>query len=214
MVPNLFITVAYFDFKNFPWPTRKALLKNLTHIFRLNQFWSTLKRFFRPKTGDLQKKRSSPNFKRFFRPKTGDSPKKRKKKVFTKIQAVFPAEISRKQKIQTQLFQNTTFTKMLCGLRQNGPQVETHCNSCCSCYNHYLRFPLFSNLIRPELNPKGKWKLELELHRSALPVKCRVNIRVVPWVRLVLIPTWHVSHAKITIVMVILGLSPNHEDSE
>ena len=59
-----------------------------------------LRRFFRPKTGDLQKKRSSPKlrrilkFERFFRPKIGDLQRKTKtKKVFTEIETDFSAEI-------------------------------------------------------------------------------------------------------------------------
>ena len=34
VVPNLFLTVAHFDFENFPWPTLKLLLNNLTQIHR------------------------------------------------------------------------------------------------------------------------------------------------------------------------------------
>ena len=61
-----------------------------------------------------KKKRSSPKFKRFFQPKSGDL-QKITKKVFTKIQA--------------QLFQNTAFSKILCGQPVGlGSQVERHCN--------------------------------------------------------------------------------------
>ena len=65
------------------------------------------KAFFRPKSGDLQKKKKkkglrqnskcyfgrNPKFKAFFCPKSGDLQKKKKKKVFAKIQSAISAEI-------------------------------------------------------------------------------------------------------------------------
>ena len=52
--PNRFITVARFDFENFPWPTLKVFPAENKVI--------------------SEKKRSSPKFKRFFRPRTGYLP--------------------------------------------------------------------------------------------------------------------------------------------
>ena len=61
------------------------------------------KRFFRPKSGGLQKKRSSPILRLIFRPKSGIrtffpakirwSPKTKKKEVFTDFETDFSAEI-------------------------------------------------------------------------------------------------------------------------
>ena len=75
------------------------------------------KGFFRPKLGDLQKKkkkRSSPNFrgrnpkfKRFFRPKLGDlqsEKKKKKKKIFAKIQSDFSPKFRKFKRLRGALF--------------------------------------------------------------------------------------------------------------
>ena len=71
VVPNLFLPVAHFHFENFPWPYSLKVLLELDPNF--HQSWIRLKRFFRSKTGDFQKKN-------------------KKKQVFTKIQTVFPAK--------------------------------------------------------------------------------------------------------------------------
>ena len=77
--PNLFITVAHFDFENFPWPTLKV-------------FPAENKVIFEKKKG-LHQNSSG----------------------FSGREQV----ISRKLKLQTRFFKNTTFTKMLCGPLQN-----------------------------------------------------------------------------------------------
>ena len=63
-------------------------------------FWPK-SQIFRPKAGDLQKKRSSPKSEGFFwpksqifRPKAGDLQKVKRKKVLTKIRRLFLAEIA------------------------------------------------------------------------------------------------------------------------
>ena len=81
----------------------------------LSETWSEMSRkarkfkaFFRPKLGDLQKKKKkkglrqnsewffgrNPKFKGFFRPKLGDLQKKKKKKVFTKIEAAISSNFA------------------------------------------------------------------------------------------------------------------------
>ena len=54
MVPNLFLTEAHFHFEKFPWPYSQSIAQEREPDF--HQSWNRLKRFFRPKTGDLQKK--------------------------------------------------------------------------------------------------------------------------------------------------------------
>ena len=117
VVPNLFLTVAHFHFENFTWPYSQSnaqlqfstilsssvaripqrqgglFWKLETSVNELDpnfhQSWIRLKRLFRPKTGDFQKKkRSSPKFKRFFRSKSGDLQTK-KKHVYSPFTATF-----------------------------------------------------------------------------------------------------------------------------
>ena len=78
VVPNLFLTVALLILKIFLGPNLKVLLKNLTQIFRPNQFRIRLKRFFRPKTDDLQKKKVFTKIQAAFRAKNRWSPEKKK----------------------------------------------------------------------------------------------------------------------------------------
>ena len=49
--------MAHFHFKNFPWPYSLSIAQELDP--NLYQSWIRLKRFFRPKTGDLQKNKST-----------------------------------------------------------------------------------------------------------------------------------------------------------
>ena len=120
VVPNLFLTVAHFDFENFPWPTLKLLLNNLTQIHQNSSGFSGWKQV-------ISKKRSSPSFKRFSGRKQVIS--KEKNKVFTEIHAVFPAEnrwfkhdFLKYDFNQSALWQCVAHCKMPCGL-----QVEKHC---------------------------------------------------------------------------------------
>ena len=76
--PNLFITVAHFDFENFPWHTLKVFPAE-------NKVISEKKSLHQNSSG------------------------------FSGREQV----ISWKQKLQTRLFKNTTFTKMLWGPLQN-----------------------------------------------------------------------------------------------
>ena len=87
--------------RKFWWGIIKILSTKPQKFGCLHRNWEyrKFKRFFRPKSGGLKKKRSSPKLrlvfrriKRFFRPKSGGLQKK-KKKVFTEIETDFSAEI-------------------------------------------------------------------------------------------------------------------------
>ena len=127
--------MAHFHFENFPWPYSQSIAQELDPNFH-----QSLKRFFRPKTGDLKtkkkglhqnsngfsgrkqvisKKKTPPKFDRFLRPKTGDLQKKKKTnstRHSQQLSASFLTLSGNKQLIvQIRLFQ----TKMFCGPLQN-----------------------------------------------------------------------------------------------
>ena len=117
MVPNLFLTVAHFDSENYPWPTLKALDPNFPANSVLNQIETI---FPAEDSCSPKKKKGLHQHSSVFSGRKRDLQKKglhqNSSGLARRIQV-----ISRNQKLQTRLFQNTTFTKMLRGPLQNGP---------------------------------------------------------------------------------------------
>ena len=57
--PNLFITVAHFDFENFPWPTLKVFPAENKVISGKKKIFTKIRAVFRPRTGYLMETKTS-----------------------------------------------------------------------------------------------------------------------------------------------------------